>query len=77
MKVLTLDPKRTHVNNSDCPMRLVPTPDKQAWLCLDCGFRIVMTTVEVVLVKDQPALRFTCEEIEEEREKMRQEGDKG
>jgi hypothetical protein len=53
MKVLTLDPKRTHEHNPGCPMRLVPTPDKHAWMCLDCGMRIMMTSVEVMPIPER------------------------
>ena len=47
MRILTLDVKGTHVNNPDCPMRLVPTPDSHNWMCLDCGFYIMQAYVEV------------------------------
>jgi len=77
MRVLTLDPKLTHKYNPSCPSRLVQVPDGKFWTCLDCGCQVVMTSVEVTPSKDQPALRWTQEEIEEERKKMRQEGDKG
>lgn len=47
MRILTLDVRATHVNNPDCPMRLVPHPDGRNWICLDCGFEIVMKWVEL------------------------------
>lgn len=47
MRVRALDPKFTHKNNPDCPMRLAPDPDGCTWYCLDCGFAIVVTSVDV------------------------------
>jgi hypothetical protein len=47
MKILSLDPKRTHERNPSCPMRLVQVPDGRSWMCLDCVLYILMTNVEV------------------------------
>jgi len=46
VRILTLDPRATHVNNPDCPMRLVPAPNG-GWMCIDCGFQLIMKAVEV------------------------------
>lgn len=46
MRVLTLDSKKTHESNPDCPSRLMPNP-VGGWYCLDCGAQILCTTVEV------------------------------
>lgn len=45
--VIALDPKATHNHNLDCPMRLIPTPNGNGWMCFDCGFHIVMQRLEV------------------------------
>ena len=50
MKVLALDPKRTHDHNPNCPSRLVHIPGGKDWMCFDCGCQIVLTMVEVMPV---------------------------
>ena len=45
--VLALDAKLTHQDNPDCPMRLIPTPRGDGWMCFDCGFEIIMQRIEV------------------------------
>lgn len=71
MKVLALDPKRTHRTHPHCRMRLVLAPNQRDWMCLDCGCYILMTTVEVALVEDRPAAPLTQDELAEEYEKMK------
>jgi|WetSurSiteA1Bulk_404760.scaffolds.fasta_scaffold16968_3 hypothetical protein len=70
MKIVTLDPKRTHANNPDCPSRLVPCPHGGSWQCVDCGCYILETIVttapEPVKVREesQPRLRTPSGEWE-------------
>jgi len=52
MIIMVLDPVRTHVNNSDCPSRLIQKPNGE-WFCIDCGFPIVWTRIEVEERKDE------------------------
>lgn len=52
MKIMALDPKATHANNPDCPMRLVPAIDGKNWMCVDCGCYIIHTLIEVQPVPD-------------------------
>jgi hypothetical protein len=47
MQVVTLDPRATHVNNPNCPMRLALMPDGKTWYCVDCGFAILHKRLEV------------------------------
>jgi hypothetical protein len=47
MKVLALNSKKTHEHNPDCPGRLIPTPDYNHWMCLDCGSYLIQEWVEV------------------------------
>lgn len=47
MRILTLDPKRSHEHNPDCPMRLIPAPDGKNLVCLDCNIHVIKTAVEV------------------------------
>lgn len=46
MKIMTLDLRKTHVNNPDCKMRIAQKPNG-SWYCADCGFEIVWSWVEV------------------------------
>jgi len=46
MKVLTLNPKKTHETNPECPSRLVLAPDGRNWMCWDCGVYIIQEWVE-------------------------------
>lgn len=52
MLVKTLDPKKTHTNNPNCPSRLAQDP-RGNWYCIDCGFRIVWTEVCGVEAEDR------------------------
>lgn len=52
MKVMTLDPRATHVNNPDCPSRLVPTP-RGGWMCVDCGFEILQKLIDTDREEDE------------------------
>ena len=54
MVITTLDPKGTHVNNSECPMRLAQKPSGQ-WACVDCGLEILHKRLEV---SEDPMDRF-------------------
>jgi hypothetical protein len=45
VRVRSLDPRATHVNNPDCPSRLIPMPNGH-WMCIDCGFQILEKIVE-------------------------------
>jgi len=53
MYVMTLDPKRTHVNNPTCPMRLVRDPETDKWHCLDCGMAVMHKRVLVNPEKEE------------------------
>lgn len=46
MRIQTYDPKRTHEQNPDCPMRLAPAPGGGLY-CVDCGAGILATSLEV------------------------------
>lgn len=52
MMIMTLDVRATHVNNSDCPMRISLTPDGRNWMCVDCGLQILWKSIEVEEKKD-------------------------
>lgn len=46
MFVMVLDPRKTHGDNQDCPMRLTVSPDGRRWMCADCGLDIMWTRVD-------------------------------
>lgn len=47
MRILALDPKKTHEHNPTCKMRVAPSPNGKDWYCLDCGCPILWTTISV------------------------------
>lgn len=46
MYIMTLDVKRTHEGNPECPSRIVQRPDK-GWMCVDCGLDILFKRIEL------------------------------
>lgn len=57
MRVMTLDPKKTHEHNPDCPSRLMQHPHG-GWYCLDCGAQLCCTSIEVAPVNEPPLMEF-------------------
>ena len=57
MRFMALDPVATHVNNPNCPMRLVRKPNG-SWMCADCGFDILQKMI------DTDHLRKLCAELD-------------
>ena len=46
-EIMTLDVKKTHVRNPDCPSRISVTPDGGRWHCVDCGCEILWKRVNI------------------------------
>ena len=51
MHVMTLDVRRTHENNPECPARIVQKPDG-GWMCVDCGLDILFTRINTELDRE-------------------------
>jgi len=51
VKIYALDPKLSHQNNPNCPMRLMRDANG-VWYCADCRLRIMERSFEVQIVQE-------------------------
>lgn len=53
MRLIVLDPKKTHENNPNCPMRLIRDALDGGIHCFDCGLKIMCVGVPIEVKEDE------------------------